>query len=163
MVKEEVQTDLPKMLNSKKGISPILATLLLIVIAVAAIIVTYAWVMTFMGAQTGAGGTILELEIPPSWNLTAKTTTIVIRNIGTSDAKIVRLWIGETTSGLIQVDTNTDIGTGKSLPVEQIATVVLNWPNALASSWTSGKTYYFKVVPEVGTALEFSAKAPLTT
>jgi len=36
------------MLKSKKAISPILATLLLIVIAVAAIVVTYAWVMTYM-------------------------------------------------------------------------------------------------------------------
>ncbi len=161
MVKEEVQTNLHRMLKSKKGISPILATLLLIVIAVAAIIVTYAWVMTFMGAQTTAGGTRLELEIPPSWNATAKTTTIVIRNTGTSDARIVRLWIGESTSGLVQVTGDTDIGTGKSLPVEKIVTVTLNWPNDLTTtSWTSGKTYYFRVVPEVGNQLEFTAKAP---
>ena len=43
-------------LKSKKAISPILATLLLIVIAVAAIVVTYAWITTFMGSaaqQTG--------------------------------------------------------------------------------------------------------------
>ncbi|MGQ9744095.1 MAG: archaellin/type IV pilin N-terminal domain-containing protein, partial [Candidatus Bathycorpusculaceae bacterium] len=39
-------------LKSKKAISPILATLLLIVIAVAAIVVTYAWIMTYM---TSAG------------------------------------------------------------------------------------------------------------
>ena len=162
MVKEEVQTNLQKMLKSKKGISPILATLLLIVIAVAAIIVTYAWVMTFMGAQSSAGGTILELEIPPSWNSTASTTTIVVRNKGTSDALIVRLWIGESTSSLIQVTAYTDLGTGKSLPTNQIVTVVLNWPNALSSSWTSGKTYYFRIVPEVGTPLEFTGKAPST-
>jgi flagellin-like protein len=161
MVKREVQTNLLKMLKSKKGISPILATLLLIVIAVAAIVVTYAWVMTFMGAQTGAGGTLLELEIEPSWNTTAKTTTIVIRNVGTSDARIVRLWIGETTSGLVQVTDSTNIGTGKLLSVEQIVTVILDWPNNLTTtSWTSGKIYYFKAVPEVGAALEFSSKAP---
>ncbi|HEY4674981.1 MAG TPA: archaellin/type IV pilin N-terminal domain-containing protein, partial [Candidatus Bathyarchaeia archaeon] len=44
------------MLRSKKAISPILATLLLIVIAVAAIVVTYAWIMTYMssaGQQAG--------------------------------------------------------------------------------------------------------------
>lgn len=156
MVKEEVQTDLQKILKSKSGISPILATLLLIVIAVAAIVVTYAWVMTFMGAQTTAGGIRLELEVLPSWNAT--TTTIVIRNTGTSDATIVRLWIGESTSDLIQVTAFSDIGTGKSLPAEQIVTIVLDWPNALDTSWTSGIRYYFKVVPEVGTALEFNSK-----
>ncbi len=159
MVRREVQTNLPKMLKSRKGISPILATLLLIVIAVAAIIVTYAWVMTFMGAQTGAGGTLL-MEENVSWNSTASTTSIVVKNIGTSDAKIVRLYMGTTASNLIEVTTSTDIGTGKLLPVDQTTTIVLNWPNAVASSWTNGKTYYFKVVPEAGTPLELSPKAP---
>lgn len=160
MVKEEVQTNLPKILKSRKGISPILATLLLIVIAVAAIIVTYAWVMTFIGAQSGAGGTFLDVE-NVYWDSTANTTSIVVRNIGTSDAKIVRLYMGNATSNLIEVTTSTDLGTsGKVLPVDQSVTVVLNWPNSLASSWTNGKTYYFKVVPEAGTAKEFTWKAP---
>ena len=43
-------------LKAKKGISPILATLLLIVIAVSAVIVTYAWVMTFTGSTTSQAG-----------------------------------------------------------------------------------------------------------
>ncbi len=38
-----------RMIKSRKAISPILATLLLVVIAVAAIVVTYAWIMTYMG------------------------------------------------------------------------------------------------------------------
>jgi len=147
------------MLKSKKGISPILATLLLIVIAVAAIIVTYAWVMTFMGAQTTAGGTLLDIE-NVSWNATASTTAIVVKNIGTSDAKIVRLYVGNTASNLIEVTTTTNLGTGKLIPVDETITIVLTWPNALASSWTAGKTYYFKVVPETGTAKEFTWKAP---
>jgi flagellin-like protein len=160
MVKREVQTNLLKMLKSKKGISPILATLLLIVIAVAAIVVTYAWVMTFMGAQTGAGGTILTVE-NMYWNSTAKTTNIDVKNIGTSDTKIVRLYIGETTSNLLEVTINTDLGTtGKNLPVDQKITIVLDWPNALGSSWTNGKMYYFKIVPETGTEREFTGKAP---
>ena len=150
------------MLKSEKAISPILATLLLIVIAVSAIVVTYAWVMTFMGAQTGAGGTILNVE-NIYWNSTAKTTSIDVKNIGTSDAKIVRLYIGETASNLLPVTVNTDLGTtGKLLPVEQKITIVLDWPNALASSWTNGKTYYFKVAPETGTELEFTWPAPST-
>ena len=45
-----------RMLNSKKAISPILATLLLIVIAVAAIVVTYAWITTYIGNTTQQAG-----------------------------------------------------------------------------------------------------------
>jgi flagellin-like protein len=159
MVKEEVQTSLQKMLKSRKGISPILATLLLIVIAVAAIIVTYAWVMTFMGAQTTAGGTLLDIE-NVSWNSTASTTSVVVKNQGTSDAKVVRFYIGNTASNLIEVTASTDLGTGKLLPVDETVTIVLDWPNTLATSWTSGKTYYFKVAPETGASKEFTWKAP---
>jgi flagellin-like protein len=146
-----------RLLKSKRGISPILATLLLIVIAVAAIIVTYAWVMAFMGAQTGAGGTILSVE-NIYWNTTALTTSITIRNIGTSDATIVRLYAGTTTSNLIQVTISTDIGEGKTLPAEQTVIIVLKWPNALSASWTSGKVYYFKVVPVAGAELSFQSE-----
>jgi flagellin-like protein len=147
------------MLKSRKAISPILATLLLIVIAVAAIIITYAWVMTFMGSQTTAGGTILDIE-NVYWNSTADTTSITIKNTGTSDAKIVRLYIGNTAANLIEVTTSTDLSTGKLLPVGETLIVVLDWPNALATSWTDGKTYYFKVSPETGTPKEFTWKAP---
>ena len=49
-------------LKSKRGISPILATLLLIVIAVAAVIVTYAWVITFTGSTTSQAGAVLTID-----------------------------------------------------------------------------------------------------
>ena len=150
--------DLLKMLESKRGISPILATLLLIVIAVAAIIVTYAWVMTFMGAQTTAGGIILEME---NVNWPGTSTVIDIRNVGTSDARIVRLYIGNAISNLTEVTSDTDIGaTGRILKAYNRTTIVLNWPNDLAVSWTSGRIYYFKVVPEIGPPLEFQYRAP---
>jgi hypothetical protein len=115
--------------------------------------------MTFMGAQTAAGGTILDIE-NVSWNSTASTTTIVVKNVGTSDAKIVRLYIGSTASNLVEVTANTDLSTGKLLPVDQTATIVLDWPNTLAISWTNGKNYYFKVAPETGTPKEFTWKSP---
>jgi flagellin-like protein len=150
---------LPRILRSKRGISPILATLLLIVIAVSAIIITYAWVMTFMGAQTTAGGTLMDVE-NVYWNSTASTTSIVIRNVGTSGAKIVRIYIGNTAANLIEVTTSTDLDTGQLLPVDGTVTVVLDWPNALATSWTAGKTYYFKIAPEIGTPKEFTWKTP---
>ncbi len=143
--------------RSKKGISPILATLLLIVIAVAAIVVTYAWVMTFMGSQTSSAGVLLAVE-NVSWNSTA--STIAVKNIGTSDAKIVRLYIGITAQNLIDVTANTNIVTGKQLLVDQTAIVVLDWPNNLGSSWTSGTMYYFKIAPETGSTLEFTKRAP---
>jgi flagellin-like protein len=152
-----VQVSLPRILKSEKGISPILATLLLIVIAVSAIIITYAWVMTFMGAQTTAGGTMLAME---NVNWTPTATNIVIKNIGTSDAKVVRLYIGDTAGNLTLVTTNTDLSTGKLLPVGETITIVLTWPNALGTAWTAGHTYHFKVAPETGNEIQFQAAPP---
>jgi hypothetical protein len=115
--------------------------------------------MTFMGAQTTAGGTLLDVE-NVYWNSDALTTSLVIKNIGTSDAKIARLYVGNTASNEIEVTTSTDLGTGKLLPVGETVLVVLDWPNDLATSWTAGKTYYFKVAPTAGTPKEFTWKAP---
>jgi len=155
-----VNSLLIKIFGSKKGISPILATLLLIVIAVAAVIVTYAWVMTFTTSQTGAAGTMMDIE-NVSWDYTAKKTTIVVTNTGTSDAKIVRLYSGTSSTNLVETTTNTDLGSaGKLLPVDQKTTIALNWPNAVANMWTNGTRYYFKIVPETGTAKDFSWPAP---
>jgi len=156
---EEVESLLHKKLKSKKGISPILATLLLIVIAVAAVIVTYAWVMTFTTSQTSAGGTLLDVE-NISWNYTAKQTSIVVKNIGTSDAKILRLYAGTSSSNLLDVTASTDLNTGKLLPVNQRTTLVLNWPNALVTMWTNGTRYYFRIAPEIGTPKDFNWQAP---
>jgi len=149
------------MLKSKKAISPILATLLLIVIAVAAIVVTYAWVMTYMSSAGQQAGVMLDVE-NVSWDSAANTTTIVVKNTGTSDAKIVRLYIGNTSDNLIDVTTNTIIDAGGLLPVNEKLNMVLSWPNSLRTIWESNKHYHFKVVPETGTPKEFSWKSPVS-
>ncbi|MGB9778860.1 MAG: archaellin/type IV pilin N-terminal domain-containing protein, partial [Candidatus Bathyarchaeales archaeon] len=60
-------------LKSKKAISPILATLLLIVIAVAAIVVTYAWIMTYM-SNAGTQASVILYKENISWNSTKHET-----------------------------------------------------------------------------------------
>jgi flagellin-like protein len=146
------------MLKSKKAISPILATLLLIVIAVAAIVVTYAWIMTYMGRATQQASVILYNENVRFYN---STTQIVIGNSGTGDAQIVRLYIGTSANDLTEITTSTDISSGKPLTAHSTATITVTWPiSALGGNWTKGETYYFKVVPNPGQAFPFSAQAP---
>ena len=138
-----------------------MATLLLIVIAIAAIIVTYAWITTYMSGATQQAGVMLDVE-NVYWDSDAKTTTIYVKNTGTSDAKIVRLWMGNTSDNLVNVTGNTDIGSGIVVPAggSELKTITLNWPNSLASTWESNKVYYFKIVPEVGEEKYFTARAP---
>jgi flagellin-like protein len=149
------------MLKSKKAISPILATLLLIVIAVAAIVVTYAWIMTYMGSATQQAGVLLYKE---NVLFTTDSANITVGNQGTGNTKIVRVYMGNSTGELIDVTSDADItGSGTDLNAGSTATITIDWPNSVdgaATTWHEGKTYYFKVVPNPGQFLEFQEKAP---
>ena len=136
--------------KSKKAISPILATLLLIVIAVAAIVVTYAWVMTYMGTTTQQAG-----FIPYKANVAFSTGTITvdIGNSGISSGQIVAIYIGESASTL---QNQTTISPTLPEPIDAGAIVSF----AVTKTWTADTTYYFRVVPNSGAALEFQATSP---
>jgi flagellin-like protein len=135
--------------KSKRGISPILATLLLIVIAVAAIVVTYAWIMTYMSSAGHQAGVMLyEANVRFYGNGTK--IDIDVGNSGTSDTEILKVYIGTSQSNL-QEATTTDLP--KPLPAGSVVKITLNYP------WTSGTTYYFRIVPKAGAPLEFSKKA----
>lgn len=149
-----------KMLKSKKGISPILATLLLIVIAVAAIIVTYAWVMTYMGTQTQQAGALITTENVRWYGnpnvSTHNLTDIVVRNIGTSTVKIVRVYLGTSQGNLMQVTANCVAGINATIEPQKIATLTIQWPiSGFATAYTIGQTYYFSIATEPGTAYTF--------
>jgi flagellin-like protein len=147
-----------KFLNSKKAISPILATLLLIVIAVAAIVVTYAWITTYMGSATSQAGVILYKE---NVRFATGTTEITVGNSGTEDTRIVRVWLGDSSGNMTDVTAKTDIGSGKSLTAGGTAKITLTWPNGIDDAWTEGENYYFRIVPNPGQFLEFQEQAPI--
>ena len=138
-------------LKSKKGISPILATLLLIVIAVAAVIVTYAWVMTFTSSTTSQAGAMLTVENIRFHNVsTTDYVEVIIRNSGTDDAKIVEVYAGTSSTALVPqtsvsyTPSTAVVATGSSLNV------------TITCDWTDGTRYHFKMATEAGQTLPFS-------
>jgi len=141
------------LIKSRRGISPILATLLLIVIAVAAIVVTYAWIMVYMRSAGYQAGVHLDIDSVNWQNNT--TITLYVRNVGTSDAIIDAVYIGNSSTNLAkQTEVNYDPENGVVLADGGTITITITYP------YKSGTTYYFKVVPKTGSALEFSRKAP---
>jgi flagellin-like protein len=139
-----------KLFHSKKAISPILATLLLIVIAVAAIVITYAWITMYMGTTTQQAG-----FIPYKANVNFRTGDIIsidIGNSGTSSGQIVQVYVGTSAT---QLDSQT---TTPSLPKSISAGTIESFN--VTYTWTDGETYYFKVVPNSGAALSFTEQAP---
>ena len=135
------------MLKSKKAISPILATLLLIVIAVAAIVVTYAWVMTYMTSTTTQAGVMLKKDADCLWK--AGNVTIYIRNIGTSDAEIDRVYINSAPQ--------TSVSYNPSKIVDKdggTITIVVNY------DWQANTLYHFQISPKLGEPLSFDETSP---
>ena len=151
------------MLKTKKAISPILATLLLIVIAVAAIVVTYAGVMTYVSTTTRQAGVTLYKENVRFYgtptNAAKNRIDITVGNSGIENTKILRIYMGNSSANLIDITTSSDIGTGKTLNSESTRTIIVTWPNSLANAWEAEKTYHFKVASSTGQYLTFSMKA----
>lgn len=130
-------------LRSKKGISPILATLLLIVIAVAAIIVTYAWVMTFTASQTGKAGQFLRIS-NINWADPSKIVVDII-NSGTDEATILKVYLGSSPTTRTEQTSVSYSPTTKIVSADG-GTIQIN----ITTSWSSGTTYYFSFLSEAG-------------
>ncbi|MEM2972212.1 MAG: archaellin/type IV pilin N-terminal domain-containing protein [Candidatus Bathyarchaeia archaeon] len=133
-----------KMLKSKRAISPILATLLLIVIAVAAIVVTYAWIMTYMTSAGTQAGTWIRID-SATINATTDMVTIYVRNTGTEPATIDAVYIEGT-----DVTTSVEQPTlSYTLPVEGRIPITVNGTKA-GFDFVAGSSYKIKVTTTTG-------------
>ncbi|HVP92448.1 MAG TPA: archaellin/type IV pilin N-terminal domain-containing protein [Acidobacteriota bacterium] len=135
-----------KVLRSRKAISPILATLLLIVIAVAAIVVTYAWIMTYMSSTTQQAGVMLyPVNVRFYDDGGTKKIDIDIKDTGTAGTQITSIYIGTSASSM----QNMTMTPSSPIPLAAGDTVRVT----ITYTWTSGTAYWFKIVPSVGSAL----------
>lgn len=146
-----------KVFKAKKGISPILATLLLIVIAVAAVIVTYAWVMTFTTTQTNQAGAVLTEANTRFYNITtSKYICVTLLNSGTADAKITQVYLGTSTSNLVDLTSSVTLNPSTKIVRANGGSINATW----SYSWVSGQRYYFKFITEAGQQVPFDRLAP---
>jgi flagellin-like protein len=145
-----------KQSKSKKGITPILATLLLIVIAVAAIVVTYAWIMTYMSnAGRQAGVRLYKANV--SWDQNTHSKIYIdIGNSGTSDTQIILVYVGTSPS-------NLQNQTSPSFPLACNAGATPARITVDYNNWTPGATYYFKVLSSSGQYIDtWAEQAPVS-
>lgn len=122
-----------------KAISPILATLLLIVIAVSAIVITYAWVTTFLtGTTTQVGQTIKFDSV--HIGATGNNVTIYVRNWGTEDTNVDKVYIdGQDFTSYTNLTSSTLIRAGGVLMIKTTTD-----PSA-SFNFVAGSTYKVKV------------------
>lgn len=129
-----------RMSRNKRAISPILATLLLVVIAVAAIVVTYAWIMTYMNnAGQQAGVMMFKVNIRFYNQSETPMIDVDMGNSGTQDTTMIALYVGTS-----QTNMQNQTITPTPLPAGGTNRITVNY------NWTNGETYYFKVLSSSG-------------
>ncbi len=140
--------------DHRRAITPILATLLLVVIAVAAIAVTYAWIMMYMNNATNQAGINLQKDAVNWLAGPPEKIVVYVRNSGVSDATIDAVYVGTSNTNLALQTSVTS--PSKVVPKEGGATVTITFDY----NWTSQTTYYFRIVPRIGEPLPFQEQAP---
>ncbi len=151
--------------NSRtKGVSPIVATLLLILVAVAAAVVLYAWVSGLSSSAKSSGaertGIAFEIEAAELYNTSNKSNaggnvTIYVRNIGPMPIEN-GTWslyvLDPTTSQVIAINTSWSFGKTIS-PGEIVSTTVIFDKNL-----TTNQFYVIKVVSPQGVSSSIYVK-----
>ncbi|MGC8564141.1 MAG: archaellin/type IV pilin N-terminal domain-containing protein [Fervidicoccaceae archaeon] len=141
----------------KRGVSPIVATLLLILIAIAAAAVLYVWVNTLSSSTTqyNPGNVASAISIDAA-DLSTNTLTAYVRNVGSN-----------VISGVLNVyiynQTGTLIATGQSGSVTiqpgQVQSISATLSFTTGNQITSGTTYTVKVVAPGGASAVASVTA----
>ena len=137
----------------KRGVSPVIAVLLLVVITVAAAVLVYIWLVGFMQSQTTAtGATALgeKLKFESAELTSGGTFTAYVRNIGDTKVKIV-------TAYLLKADGQTVVtyqSYEKEIDVGKVEKIEITFSNVAA-----GKTYVVKLVSSLGTEFTVRVKA----
>jgi len=131
-----------KILKTKRGISTIIAVLLMIVIAVAAAVITYVWIMGYLGGtMAGVGQTSeqMRISIDSVSNSSSTAFTVVVRNIGDITATVDAIYVGTSTTNLVAATgvSSTSITTTQG-PVSISGTY--------STGFVKGTTYIIKVV-----------------
>ena len=136
--------------NDQQAVSPVIAVLLMIAIAVAAAILVYVWSMGLIGTLTSGGGTqVREQVIMDAYNWNASTDDLVVylRNVGSADVIVDAVYAGGQ-----DVSTDMDFTLTVLGPVD----VVTVNPVAAGGTYTEGVSYTVKIITKTGGVFSFA-------
>ena len=145
-----------KFRRNVKAISPIIATLLLIAIAVVAALVTYAWVMGYIGFQTSNAGKSVQItSVSDNLGATPNQIIVYVQNTGSAGSTVYF----NAASGYINgtLWTTAD-GTFPVLGSGSTATLTLT--NAAVPTLTSGEQVTVKITTTSGTYSQLTTTLP---
>jgi flagellin-like protein len=138
-----------KLKVNRKAVSPVIATLLMIAIAVAAAILVYVWSMGLVGTLQGTGGQqTREQLIMEAYDATSSTSwKLYIRNVGPASISVTAVYV-EGVPAAFSLNPTGPISPGKS------ANLTVTVPASLTLA--SGAAYTAKIVTSSGAVFSYS-------
>jgi len=132
--------------SRKKGVSPVIAVLLMIAIAVAAAILVYVWSMGLIGTLTGGGGQqTREQIIVDAYTWKSDTMTLYFRNVGQTEVVLDAIYVS-----------GTPVASSMSTVLSVQSPVVSVSVTTPSGSFTQGVAYTIKCVTKTGGVFTFS-------
>jgi flagellin-like protein len=128
-----------KMLKSKKALSPVVASIILIAVTVAVSLAVAVW----MGALTGgfmSSGEKIKVGTPYGW--TAKSVTVYVINDGGTTVKIIAAKVQGGPSGTNYVDEYIDVNPDVEIAPKAGRPITIN----ITGTFTSGYEYTIKLI-----------------
>lgn len=113
-----------------------LAVLLMIAVAVAAALVTYAWTMTYLSSTTSRAGHAVQIQ-SVDWT-SGTAANVYVQNVGDGTLTLTDAYV----DGLLIDPADTAIDEGATIAV------------AITGSWANGDEVHIKVVCDDGTFTE---------
>ena len=130
--------------RSKKGVSDVIAVLLMIAIAVAAALVAYAWVMGYLGGTTTKVGKAIQIQ---SMYNDGTNLNVYVQNVGDSQVTLSSIYV----NGMLQPSPSF---TPSDLPKNQTSTVSTLMATAFPGGFNPTNAVDVKVVCSDGTFVE---------
>jgi flagellin-like protein len=142
--------------RSKKALSPVVASIILIAVTVATSIAVAAWMgavsVGFIGTEQLIITSVTVISGSPS------SAVIGVSNTGTSSVTISQIWVGNTqiTAGV----TYTGMSSGNTLAANSQGTVTIPTTATPIQNFVSGYSYTFKLISAKGNSYPYTAVAP---
>ena len=136
--------------KSRKALSPVVASIILIAVTVAVSIAVAAW----MGALTFSFTATEQVNITNmNFDVTAKVISVTANNTGTTSVTINEAWV----NGVKQINVKDDTLTNLPVTINANQGKVFN---ITLTSMTNGFSYQVKIISSKGNPFLYTATAP---
>jgi flagellin-like protein len=149
-----------RLLQNKKAISPVIATVLMILVTMAGMAILFGFVISYSDAyKKGVGSSVMEsLTIEDIW-LSPNSSTynsqvqITVFNVGKVDSTITSMYA----NGL-KLTENGNLNLNKPIAIGQHLAITLDWSQN--PGWVKGQEYTFRVSTLSGSNFDSKYTAP---